>query len=105
MASADAAAIAAAHSVLKHYFPDSGAALDLARANYLAAIAPGPAKNNGVATGEAAALAMIAARENDGSAPPQFSLPVSGAGGAEVLRRIYGAAGHAISLSTPAIRE
>ncbi len=75
--SAEAAAIAAAHSVLKNYVPSAAASLDAARANSLASIPDGPAKLNGIAVGEAAAAAMIAARANDGAAPPQFYLPVS----------------------------
>lgn len=76
-ASADAAAIAAAHTVLKNYVPSAGAALDAARAASLAAIPDGTAKTNGIATGEAAAAAMIAARASDGSSPPAFYLPSS----------------------------
>jgi membrane-associated phospholipid phosphatase len=75
--SAEAAAIAAAHTVLKNYFPVAAAALDTARANSLASIPDGPSKVNGIAVGEAAAAAMIAARMNDGAAPPEFYLPVS----------------------------
>lgn len=71
-ASAEAAAIAAAHRVLSTYFPASAATLDAARANSLASIPDGDAKDNGIAAGEAAAAAMIALRANDGSAPPQF---------------------------------
>ena len=40
-------------------------------------IAEGPAKTAGIAVGEAAAAAMIAARANDGSAPPAFYQPPS----------------------------
>src|SRR5207248_2378786 len=68
-ASAEAAAIAAAHDVLKNYFPGRAAALDAARAQSLLAIADGPHKTDGIAVGEAAAAAMIAARANDGSSP------------------------------------
>jgi hypothetical protein len=75
--SADAAAIAAAHDVLRYYFPASAATLDAAMATSLAAIPDGQAKLNGIAVGEAAAVAMIAARVNDGAAPPQFYLPTS----------------------------
>lgn len=74
-ASPEAAAIAAAHTVLKNYFPNSAASLDDARAASLAAIMEGPAKSAGIATGEAAARAVIALRANDGSAPPDFYLP------------------------------
>lgn len=76
-ASAAAAAVAAAHGVLKFYFPASAAALDAARATSLAAIPDGPAKAGGITTGEAAAAAMILARLNDGSSPPEFSVPAS----------------------------
>ena len=76
-ASADAAAVAAAHGVLKHYVPAAAATLDAALATSLAAIPDGAAKTSGVATGAAAAAAMIQARLNDGSAPPAFSLPAS----------------------------
>jgi hypothetical protein len=76
-ASAEAAAIAAAHKVLTIYFPGSAASLDAARANSLAAVADSPAKAAGISVGEAAAAAMIAARANDGAASPAFYLPSS----------------------------
>ena len=75
-ASADAAAIAAAHRVLKNYFPANAATLDAARASSLAAIPDGAAKSRGIATGEAAAAAMIAPRQRRlGSAPPGSTCP------------------------------
>jgi PAP2 superfamily len=75
-ASADAAAVAAAYRVLRNYFStNSAAALDAARASSLAAIPDGQSKTDGVATGEAAAVAMIALRANDGSAPLTFKTP------------------------------
>jgi hypothetical protein len=74
-ASAEAAAIAAAHGVLKTYFPGSAAALDAARATSLAAIPDGPAKDDGLAVGEAAAGAMAARRAADGAGPPRFHTP------------------------------
>jgi hypothetical protein len=80
-ASADAAAIAAAHEVLRHYRPDHAAVLDQARARSLDAIADGPAKAAGIALGEASAARLIAARANDGSEPPEFYLPASSAPG------------------------
>ncbi len=49
--------------------------LDAARANSLGLIPDGPAKSKGIATGDAAAYAMIALRANDGSSPPQFKIP------------------------------
>jgi hypothetical protein len=74
-ASADAAAIQAAYHVLSTYFPASASTLLTARANSLALIPDGQAKNDGIATGDAAALAMIAIRANDGSSPAQFKIP------------------------------
>jgi len=74
-ASADAAAIQAAYLVLSTYFPASASTLNAELANSLAAIPDGQAKADGIATGEAAALAMIALRANDGSSPPQFKIP------------------------------
>ncbi len=68
-ASAEAAAVAAAHSVLKNYFPGSASTLDAARAVSLASIPDGHRKTEGIAVGEAAAVAMIALRANDGSFP------------------------------------
>jgi PAP2 superfamily len=74
-ASADAAAIQAAYRVLSTYFPSSSPTLDTDRANSLALIPDGQAKDDGIATGDAAALAMILLRANDGSSPPQFKIP------------------------------
>lgn len=74
-ASADAAAVAAAYRVLRTYFPASAASLDAARTTSLAAIPDGQAKDDGIAAGEAAALAMIALRANDGSSPLTFYEP------------------------------
>lgn len=73
-ASAEAATIQGAYRVLVTYFPKD-AALATELANSLAQIPDGQAKNDGIATGNAAALAMIALRANDGSAPPQFKIP------------------------------
>ena len=74
-ASAEAAAIAAAHRVLVAYVPGNSGALDAARLASLQAISDGAAKINGIAVGEAAAAAMIARRAADGSAPPAFHVP------------------------------
>jgi hypothetical protein len=76
-ASPDAAASIAAHDVLKFYFPSNAVALDAALATSLASIPNGPAKDHGMAVGQAAAAEMIALRSNDGSAPPQTFLPSS----------------------------
>jgi PAP2 superfamily len=76
-ASADAAAVSAAHRALRNYFPDHADSLDAARAESLARIPDGRAKDSGIAVGEAAADAMIAARVNDGSESPESYLPPS----------------------------
>jgi hypothetical protein len=76
-ASAEAAVVTAAHSVLKNYFPASAAALDAARASSLAVIPDGSAKNAGISVGEMAAAAVIAARSDDRSAPAQFYFPTT----------------------------
>jgi hypothetical protein len=67
-ASPDAAAIAAAHRTLVTLRPGSAPALDAARAQSLAAIPDGPAKEAGIAAGEDAAAAMLVLRADDGSA-------------------------------------
>jgi hypothetical protein len=74
-ASPEAAAIAAAHAVLVHYFPGNAVALNAERDLSLAAIPPGTARNDGVAVGQAAAAAMIAERTGDGSSPLTFYHP------------------------------
>ena len=74
-ASADAAAIEAAYRVLITYFPLSASTLNPAYLNSLAQIPDGQAKIDGIATGDAAALAMIALRANDGSSPAQVKAP------------------------------
>ena len=74
-ASAEAAAVAAAHTVLRNYLPAAGAVLDSARATSLARIPEGAAKTSGIAVGEAAAAALIAHRLDDGAAPPAFHVP------------------------------
>lgn len=66
-ASAEAAAIAAAHRTLVTLYPGSTAALDAAEAVSLSAIPDGQGKTDGVAVGEAAASAILALRANDGS--------------------------------------
>ena len=76
-ASAEAAAVAAAHAVLVNYFPAAAATLDAARAASLAAIPDGQSEDDGVAVGQAAAAELIALRTGDGSSPPQFHQPSS----------------------------
>jgi len=80
-ASADAAAVAAAHDVLLDYFPVDKAALDAAELVSLARIPDGSAKQDGIGVGVAAAAALIALRTGDRSAPPEFYLPTSSAPG------------------------
>jgi hypothetical protein len=65
-ASPDAAVIAAAHRTLMTLRPDAAVALDAARAASLAAIPEGQAKEDGIAVGEAAAIAMLLLRADDG---------------------------------------
>jgi hypothetical protein len=65
-ASPEAAAIAAAHRVLGGLLPDQTESLDAKRAASLSAVPDGAAKTAGIAVGEAAAVAMLAKRTNDG---------------------------------------
>ena len=74
-ASPYAAAAQAAHDVLVTYFSASQATLDQQLAASLAVIPNGQSKLDGIATGQAAAAAMIALRASDGSAPPRFYPP------------------------------
>jgi hypothetical protein len=66
-ASKDAAAAAAAHRVLANYFPTQQASLDAQFVSSLAAIPDTPSNiSAGMAVGEQAAQALIAARSHDG---------------------------------------
>lgn len=65
-ASPAAAAAVAAHGVLAGSFPDQAADLDALLETSLATVPDGAAKDAGIAIGEAAAAAMLAAREGDG---------------------------------------
>jgi hypothetical protein len=76
-ASAEAAGIAAAHSVLVHYLPALSTTLNAQRQTSLDAIPDGTSKTDGIAVGEAAAAAIIALRAADGAVPPQFHTPPS----------------------------
>jgi hypothetical protein len=78
-ASPAAAIVAAAHDTLLWLFPGQQLFLDGKQADSLGAIADGPAKDEGVAVGRAAAAAMIANRTGDGAAPAQFYTPTSDA--------------------------
>ena len=64
--SEEAATAAAAHRVLLNIVPAQQTVLDAQYAASLAAIPDGSAKTRGIAVGEAAAAAMIAARTDDG---------------------------------------
>jgi hypothetical protein len=80
-ASADAAAVAAAHRVLVNYFPTQQGTLDDAFITSLAAInASDAAKSSGVEVGEGSAAALIAARTGDGLKAPVAYVPGSGPG-------------------------
>jgi hypothetical protein len=66
-ASAEAAAIAAAHRALSALHPDQAASLDERRKQDLSRIPDGPAKDAGIQVGIAAADAILAKRAEDGS--------------------------------------
>ena len=72
--SLDAAVATAAYRVLVAVVPPSQTAalatLAMQHDDTLEAVADGPAKTGGIAAGEAAATAMLAARANDGRNPP-----------------------------------
>jgi hypothetical protein len=75
-ASAQAAAVAAAHQVLVTYSPYAQSTLDAAYAASLAHVPDGKAKTRGVAFGTLAADNLIAMRTNDGrNAPVLFTQP------------------------------
>ena len=77
-ASAEAAVVSAAHRVLNRSYPERATEFDAARDRSLARIPDSPARAAGIVLGEAAATAVMAARENDGSElPPEFYLPGS----------------------------
>jgi hypothetical protein len=75
-ASAQAAAVAAAHEVLVTYVPSAQAALDARYAASLAQIPDGTAKTRGIAFGTRAADSVIRLRAHDGrNADIQFTQP------------------------------
>jgi len=67
-ASPQAAAVAAAHTVLLTLYPASNAVLNASLAASLLQIPDGPARDAGIAVGEEAAAAMLLLRINDGAA-------------------------------------
>ncbi|MDI1461328.1 vanadium-dependent haloperoxidase [Catellatospora sp. KI3] len=68
--SIDAAAATAAYRMLVHLFPGQAGVLQTKYQASLAAIPDGPAEQGGIADGEQAAAAMIAARTGDGRGAP-----------------------------------
>jgi len=78
--SAEAAAIAAAHTVLVKLFRDQGKDLDAAYTASLAVVPDGSAKESGVAVGEKVAGEIISLRANDGADAPNQYRPVTAPG-------------------------
>lgn len=76
-ASAEAAAVSAARSVLLHLAPAQKAMIEEAFAAYLKTIPDGPAKAAGIALGEKIAAAVAADRAADGTAVPDTYRPVT----------------------------
>jgi PAP2 superfamily len=76
-ASAEAAGVAAAHTVLVRLYPDQKGSLDQASAKSLGRIADGPAKADGIAIGEKVAADLVAWRANDGASAPNTYRPVT----------------------------
>jgi hypothetical protein len=66
-ASAEAAAIAAAHVTLVRLYPDQQTILDVAYNASLSGVPAGPGRNAGVRIGEAVALGILEARASDGA--------------------------------------
>ncbi len=79
-ASAEAAAVAAAHAVLVRLYPDQKPTLDQASGKSLARIADGAAKTDGIAVGQKVGAEMVALRANDGAAAPNVYRPVTSPG-------------------------
>ena len=79
-ASVEAAVDAAAHDALVALYPAAAPSLDASYASALANVAPGSARDAGVAVGQAAAAAMIASRANDHSLDVVTYTPAPGLG-------------------------
>jgi len=79
-ADTEAAAAAAAHTVLFAFFPANQAALDAQLATSLAGIADGPAEAAGVALGRAVGRRILDFRANDGFNVPDPFTPTPGPG-------------------------
>jgi hypothetical protein len=79
-ASPEAAAHAAARRILAELYPKEKAALDAAFDAAIAKLPDGVAKSSGIASGEKAALAMLADRKTDGFDSPDTYRPVTSPG-------------------------
>jgi PAP2 superfamily len=79
-ASVDAAIAAAHRAALIRLLPQQQAAVEAVYRAALNAIADGAAKDTGIAVGERAALALLAARADDGSDAPEAYRPFTAAG-------------------------
>jgi hypothetical protein len=79
-ASAEAAGVAAARTVLAKLFPDQKEAVETAYASSLAAIPEGAPKASGIALGEQVGSECIAMREKDGTGVPFAYRPVTAPG-------------------------
>src|SRR5207237_6014176 len=78
--SADAAAIAAAHTALVSLFPTQAATFDDLYAKQLADLRDTQGKTDGINLGQSVANAILAARSNDGSGTTVNYTPGSGPG-------------------------
>ena len=76
-ASAEAAAVAAAHRVLTNLYSKQTATLDAAKTAYLAAIAEGKSKIDGVQLGEFVANKILEWRKDDGATVEVKYTPVN----------------------------
>src|SRR5262245_58100729 len=76
-ASAEAAAVAAAHAALVRLYPDQKATLDQALAKSLGRIGDGTAKTDGVAVGEKVGAEIVTLRAKDGATAPNTYRPVT----------------------------
>jgi len=79
-ASAEAAAVAAAHAALVRLYPAQQAALDQAYATSLARVPEGGPRTAGIAVGENVGAEMVALRANDGATAPNTYRPVTSPG-------------------------
>lgn len=72
-ASADAAVVGAASTILEHYLPAQAAIIGAARTASLLTIPDSAAKTNGLALGDAVAELLIAERADDGFRDPSYT--------------------------------